>query len=356
MGSSRYTAYDPATGAVIESITDVNTADTSDFQNLPAGWVTPAGGGLNLVTTFTVDDIGRPTEEIDPNGTITYTTYDDVNHEIRTYVGWNSTTGMPTGPTQVYREDWAGGYTEMLTMSAAPHLTDGVPDGTEAIADVQTLSRSYMNPAGQTVREDDYFNMSGVTYSTALYIGTVNTNYYTTLYGYDTNGRPDKTVAPTGTITRTVYDGRGDVISSWVGTNDTPASGYWSPSNPAGMTEVSSYVYDNGGVGDDNLTQETDYPGGSAAPRVTQYFFDWRDRQVAEKDGCRRAKRWHQPADLLHDLRQPGRSDSRGNVYRRWREHHHRRWGAASTGRQLAASLQHDGIRRSGPGLPDQHL
>ena len=51
------------------------------------------------------------------------------------------------------------------------------------------------------------------------------------------------------------------------------------------MVEVNAYVYDNGGVGDSNLTQETDYPGGGAAPRVTQYFFDWRDRQVAEKDG-----------------------------------------------------------------------
>jgi hypothetical protein len=31
---------------------------------------------------------------------------------------------------------------ESLTMSATPHLTNGVPDGTEAIGNVQSLSRS----------------------------------------------------------------------------------------------------------------------------------------------------------------------------------------------------------------------
>jgi RHS repeat-associated protein len=288
-GYITYTAYDTATGRVTESIQDVNTSDTGEFQNLPAGWVTPAGGGLNLVTTYQIDALGRPTQVTDPNGNVTYAVYDDVNHEVRIYQGWNSTTDMPTGPTLVARQDWANGYNETLTMSAAPHLTGGVPDGTEAIADVQTLTRTYRNPAGQNVREDDYFNLSGVIYSTTPYLGTANTNYYTTTFAYDDAGRLAHVQMPTGTITDRVYDGRGDVLNTWVGTNDTPANGQeWSPSNntsPANMTETTAYVYDNGGVGDDNLTQMTQYPGGGAAPRVTQYFFDWRDRQVADKDG-----------------------------------------------------------------------
>jgi hypothetical protein len=49
------------------------------------------------------------------------------------------------------------------------------------------------------------------------------------------------------------------------------------------MVEVSSYRYDNGGVGDGNLTQETDYPGLGAANRVTDFWYDWRDRLVAQK-------------------------------------------------------------------------
>ena len=57
------------------------------------------------------------------------------------------------------------------------------------ISSIQTLTAIYTNAAGQVVREDDYFNLTGVTYSTARYIGTQNINYYTTLYGYDVHGQ-----------------------------------------------------------------------------------------------------------------------------------------------------------------------
>jgi RHS repeat-associated protein len=77
----------------------------------------------------------------------------------------------------------------------------------------------------------------------------------------------------------------GEPVSTWIGTDDTPTSGYWSPSNPAGMTLVSCNVYDNGGVGDGNLTQTTLYPGGSQAPRITQNYYNWQDEQVASKSG-----------------------------------------------------------------------
>ena len=106
-------------------------------------------------------------------------------------------------------------------------------DGTESIANIQSLSRSYSNAAGQMVRSDAYFNLSGVTYSTSTYISTQNTNYYTTLYDYDHRGRQTRVQLPTGTISRPFYDGLSRVASTWVGTNDTPSSGEWSPT-PAG--------------------------------------------------------------------------------------------------------------------------
>jgi RHS repeat-associated protein len=283
-GFLTYTAYDQGTGAVIKSIRDVNTANTSDFTDLPSGFSTPAGGGLHLITTYQVDNLGRTIKETSPNLNITYTVYDDPNHEVGTYRGWNAATGMPTGPTEVSRMDLPGSYTEMLTMSAAPHLTGGVPDGTEAISNVQTLARDYMNAAGQEVRMDRYFDLNGVAYSTALYIGTQNVNYYATQYSYDHRGRLDRTVSPTGTITKTDYDGLGRIIDIQVGTTD------------ANLVMVSQNVYDQampggpGGVGDSNLTQTTQFPGGGATPRVTQYFFDWRDRQVAQKDGVQAAE------------------------------------------------------------------
>ena len=43
--------------------------------------------------------------------------------------------------------------------------------------------------------------------------------------------------------------------------------------------------FDGGGIGDSLLTQTTDYPGGSAVNRVSQMFYDWRDRSVASKSG-----------------------------------------------------------------------
>ena len=64
-GFLRYTQYDAQTGAVVKSIVDVDTSRTSDFQNLPSGWATPAGGELHLVTTHEVDQLGRITKAVD---------------------------------------------------------------------------------------------------------------------------------------------------------------------------------------------------------------------------------------------------------------------------------------------------
>jgi len=111
--------------------------------------------------------------------------------------------------------------------------------------------------------QDAYFDLSGVTYSTSLYIGTQNTNYFTTELGYDERGRQDRVQLPTGTIERTVRDGVNNrVVSVWVGLDDTPTTGEWSPDNTDGtdLVEVQENVYDAGGVGDSNLTQVTMIP------------------------------------------------------------------------------------------------
>jgi RHS repeat-associated protein len=287
-GYLQYYADDPVTGAQTSQIIDVNTSNNSDFTNLPTGWTTPTGGGLNLVTSDVVDALGRTTKETSPNGNVTYWVYLDPQHEVRIYQGWNSGTGTATMPTEVLRADVSGSYTEVFTMTGTPHLTGGVPDGTEAISGLQSLTRYYTNAAGQVTSEDDYFNLGALAYSTGV-MGTVNVNYYQSNYGYDSDGNLVRTQTPNGTIYRTVYDSLGRPVSAWVGTNDTPTSGEWSPSNNTGsanMVEVSSYQYDGGGVGDSNLTQETDYPNlNGAANAVTQNWYDWRDRLVATKSG-----------------------------------------------------------------------
>jgi RHS repeat-associated protein len=279
-GFLNYVAYDAVTGAVTKTITDVDTTQTSDFQNLPTGWSTPSGGGLHLKTLITVDALGRPTQTTDPLGNITYLVYLDTNHEERIYPGWNTSTNLPTGPTQDYRTDRTNSYNEELTMTATPHLTGGVPDGTEAISGVRTLARQYISAGGQDTADDKYFNLTGVTYSTSPHIGTLNTNYYETTYGYDSRGRLSTTTLPTNTVETETFDGLGRLISTAIGTTSLAS------------TITANYVYDNntlGGstaVGDGNLTQIINHPGGSAADRVTEQYYDWRDRLVASKQGA----------------------------------------------------------------------
>jgi hypothetical protein len=90
-----------------------------------------------------------------------------------------------------------------------------------------------------------------------------------------------------GVLSGNPYDAPGRLHGVWVGTDDTPTSGFWSPSNLAGTNTVrlASSEYDDGVVGDGLLTATTAYPGGSEAPRTTEYYHDWRGRTVAVKAG-----------------------------------------------------------------------
>jgi len=117
-------------------------------------------------------------------------------------------------------------------MTATPTVSSGRPTGTETISGLQTLTRSVVNAVGQVTALDQYFNLSGVTYSaSSVTLGTSGTNYYRTEYGYDTKGNLVRTLSPSGTIYRTLYDDMNRELSRWVGLDDTPTSGAWSPSN-----------------------------------------------------------------------------------------------------------------------------
>ncbi len=165
-GFITYNQYDPTTQALIKTIQDVNTDDTSDFDpsTLPSGWTTPSGGGLELITTYQVDQLGRTTEEVSPNGNVTYTVYNDAESddgfvdEVRTYPGWHydSTLGeyTTTGPVQVSRYNDPGSYSETLTYAYTPVSGVTAPTGTDTISNIQTLSRSITNDAGQTVESE----------------------------------------------------------------------------------------------------------------------------------------------------------------------------------------------------------
>ena len=154
---------------------------------------------------------------------------------------------------------------------------------------IQSLSRDYYNQAGQLVWHDDYFGFAGLTYhdngKPRFALGTAGVHFLRTEYAYDDRGRLSRFKTPNGAITRTVYDGQGRVVSTWRGSDDVPVSGYWSPTNPAGMAQDTALEYDGGGVGAGNLTRSTLKPGGGAADRVTASYYDWRNRLVAVKYG-----------------------------------------------------------------------
>ena len=287
-GFLTFRAYDPESGAVVREIVDVDTTKTADFSALPAGWVTPSGGGLHLKTTYGVDRLGRTIETVDPNGNVTYTRYDDIAHSQRVYLGWNTSTNRPTGPTRVTRDDIGGSYTETLTMSAAPAIAVGKPTGTESVSNIESLSRTYRNAASQITHRDDYFNLDGLTYSVDGNLGTEGVHFYRTRYQYNHQGLPEREQAPNGTIHWRIYDGQRRLVSTWIGTNDTTANGQkWSPTNNTGssnMVQVSAYEYDSNGVGNGNLTKTTALVG-IGTDRVNQFAYDFRDRQVASKRG-----------------------------------------------------------------------
>jgi RHS repeat-associated protein len=286
-GFLTYTQYDTGTGSPIKIIEDVNTTLTADFVNLPSGWTTPSNGGLHRITRSEVDSLGRATKVTSPAGVIDYTVYNDVTREVRLYSGWNSTTNSPTGPTIVSRTDASGTYSETLTMSATPTVVNGRPTGAEPITNLQSLSRTFYNDVGQTVAQHDYFNLVGVIYSVTPLLGTLGVNYYRTEQRIGKQGLPNRTLTPAGTITRTEYDGLGQPLSEWVGTDDTPTTGFWSTTNLAGtdMVKLVDYQYDQGGVGDGNLTAVTEYTGDGTPDRVTKMWYDWRNRLVAEQSG-----------------------------------------------------------------------
>jgi uncharacterized delta-60 repeat protein/RHS repeat-associated protein len=297
--------YDLGTGAINQLIQDVDTSQTSDE---PSGWSTPSGGGLHLITAYVVDGLGRTKQVTDPNGNITYTIFNDANHEVRVYRGWQ-TNNTTTGPIEITREyrplaNASSGeraiYYEYLTSSATPSQSGGTPTGTETLSasNIQSLRRDLTNESGQIIQSDAYFSISGFTYATANFNitsatasnDTASGNEHSAFYAYDERGRVKRIELPTGTIERLIYDALGHLTSDWIGTDDTPASGFWSPSNrtDTNVRKIHEYEYDAGGAGDGNLTKQTDYPQPDSTPdnhRETDYFYDWRNRAVAQKQG-----------------------------------------------------------------------
>lgn len=183
-------------------------------------------------------------------------------------------------------------------MSATPTTSGSsgsyVPTGAESISNLQSLTRDVLNAAGQVVYRDVY-TTSGLSYSTNVTIGTAGTDYLRTEIGYDDRGRQARVKRADGTWTHTVYDGLGRAVSTWKGTDNTG----WTQTNPAGsggsnnMVKVSENIYDNGGIGDSNVTESRSVFGsGGSDFYATKYQYDFRNRMTDRRGADKVASKY----------------------------------------------------------------
>ena len=274
--------YDNVTGAVVQQIDDV---DTSIVSGAPSGWTTPTGGGLNLVTDYQSDLLGRTTQvlgpehEIDLSGTATavrrasWTVYDDLQFQQWSGSGY-ATGNSPSysytliNPVQLSQFDHAGRTIEQ--MAAVRSSTSGKLSPSDSFPQSSWVrwSTSHYNDESQLKHTRQYHLIpsSGE--------GSSGTNYEETKYGYDDMDRQNRIQTPGGTISRTVYDVRSLVVETWVGTND---------SDDDNMVKVQENEYDGGEPGGDgNLTQQTAYASDTDT-RVTTFAYDFRNRRISEQ-------------------------------------------------------------------------
>ena len=293
-------SYDTPTGAITQQVADV---DTSLYPDEPAGWSTPSGGGLNLVTDFEHDNQGRitqtlgPSHSVDLGGTATtvrtasWTVYDDVNHV--TYSGQGEATGTSPSysytlidPVSIIKMD-AGGRVNEQIQATAPSTSGTLADIIEDAGGGEDAFPQSSYTSWTTMQYTDCcLAASQRVYHTipASGEGTSGTNYDETDFGYEVMKRRNRTVTPGGTITDLVYDARGMVVATYVGTNDDgatvddPTGGGLDPDN--NMVLVHENEYDDGlDGGDVNLTEMTQHVDDTTT-RVTSMTYDFRNRRV----------------------------------------------------------------------------
>jgi len=287
--------YDVATGAVTQTIQDV---DTSQVTDEPTGWETPTGGGLHIVTDFEHDEQGRTTQTLGPAHTLdidgvattvrraTWTVYDDANHEVRTAVGQ----AVPDGDSYTY------------TLINPVSITKSDENGNV----LEEIKATRATTSGKLLLTDTFAQSSYVAWTTHQYTecclrsstrvyhtiptsgeGESGTNYDQTDFEYNASRIMNRQKSPGGTISFTVFDVRGNPTKLYVGTDDTgattgdPTGGGATGNNMVLVAESEHDSADDGGDG--NLTKQTQHVDASTT-RVTTYTYDWRNRRT-DTDG-----------------------------------------------------------------------
>jgi len=297
LGRVTYNAYDSLTGQLTETIADIDSATATSLGFTQTGWTWLATSPyVSATTDYQHDALGRITRSLGPahladiGGTMTnvrtatWVVYLDAVHETRTAQGYATetspgvwTTYAIMGPISIKKTDRDGRTTDQIQA---------------------TYSGTVANLVTATISQSDYTAWTTYQYSKTRLIsmrvyddipssgtGTLGTNYDQTSYGYENFGEPgvlmgrqNRVETPDGTITRYVFDARGNVLETWVGTDDIGAP----DADPTGgsaqgnnMVLMSSATYD----ADGNQITSTD-----ALSRTTEYAYDWRGRMTARTD------------------------------------------------------------------------
>jgi len=286
-------------GVLAKRIDDVDTTLT---EGAPAGWATPAGGGLNLVTEYESDPEGQLLRELGPWHMAVLNEDDERAVNVRTTkftvyrpdIGevW-SAGGYATGSAPAYGFTTVGSVT-ILKKDKQGKVTDRIEAARECSCGTlrsdenfpqknwEAWTKNYYDEWGRLLTRRVYHDVP------AIGEGKRGVNYGETKFGYDSMGRQVRQASPGGTITRVVYDARALVASRWTGTNDNGATN----SDPSGggatgnnMVEVVSYEYDDGnfdGLG--LLTKETRAVDGTPSNnRVIEHSYDYRSLRTQTK-------------------------------------------------------------------------
>ena len=263
-GNLTYNAYDSVTGLLTETIADVSVDPRPTDSGIPDPPEAIPSTGINATTDYRYDPLGRQTQELDPEftddagdlvRTATETRYIDTpaqsgNRRGRRWAGH----GGPHG--QRLRGRYAGHRQPLFRGGVRPgqpdhrggsnlegRISDDIQaeDGTATtIADTTLADLSSTSFASNSTSypwsrwtHDDYNPQSGQLVDEKVYSRIAGSVYSETQYGYDSLGRENRLVDPSGDITRTVYDARGLTLSVYVGTADAgatdtdPTGGRW---------------------------------------------------------------------------------------------------------------------------------
>jgi len=284
-------SFDLATGAVTELVHDV---DTQAVSGAPTGWRTPAGGGLNLTTDYTVDGLGRVTQELGPVNTV------DLN-------GVN--TFLRSAKWVVYKDAifqvWRGkGYAILNPSGYAFFLINPVALSFQDLSERETdnIQAVRANTDGPLSVNDIFPQSTWVSWTNRAYawnrdlayeriyfdipaqgVGLQGSNYNQGNNIYDKMQRRVRAQSAGGTILRSVYNPMGWLAGTWIGTNDNGAT----HSDPTGggavgnnMVPVDARIYDYGSSGGNgNLTQQMLYIDNQGS-RATNLDYDFRNRMT----------------------------------------------------------------------------